>query len=356
MERAWLVRGYREGDEQGIFELWKAVYPGQYNKQQWMRWWRWRYKDNPAGGSKILLAEHDGRIVGHRAVIFINMKIGSEVVKAHQAGNLMTHPDYRNQGVSSTLERTSLDELESDGVNIGLNFPSEAEYPRHAKQGYFYIATTRILFRPFNWRNTLKTRTRNKLLLSLGTIGGNILQKVVYRARKAPAVEGLKITPISSFDERINEFWDRVSRQYPIMVVRNKDYLNWRYVAIPDVDYSIYIAEKADEICGYLVLRYMGREGVKEGVVFDIIAQSEEIAHCLISRAVEQCQQAKMDLISCPLIARETLLKVFRRNGFVSLFTKGIWFCIYSSSPHFSREFLKDSRNWLVQLGDSDAI
>ena len=56
-------------------------------------------------------------------------------------------------------------------------------------------------------------------------------------------------------------------------------------------------------------------------------------------------------------IANEQHLKAVRRNGFMSVpFAKGIRFCAYSSSPHISKDFLKNPRNWFVQIGDSDVI
>jgi hypothetical protein len=37
MERAWSIRAYEKGDENGIFELMKAVYPEKkYDREKWM--------------------------------------------------------------------------------------------------------------------------------------------------------------------------------------------------------------------------------------------------------------------------------------------------------------------------------
>ena len=140
------------------------------------------------------------------------------------------------------------------------------------------------------------------------------------------------------------------------MVVKNKDYLNWRYTAVPDRNYSIYIAEEASEIYGYLVLRCMQRQQTKAGVIFDILDQSENVAQCLISKAVERCKQEKMDLIYGSMLANKTLLNAFRKNGFISVpFIERGRFCAYLSSPHISRESLAKRENWFVQIGDSDA-
>lgn len=63
MERKWSMRTYTEGDEEGILELWKAVYPERaYDREKWLRWWRWMYKNNIADLGQIWLADDNGII------------------------------------------------------------------------------------------------------------------------------------------------------------------------------------------------------------------------------------------------------------------------------------------------------
>lgn len=356
MERKWLARPYQEGDEEGILELRQAVYPEkEYDWDKWLRWWRWMYKGNPAGAGLIWLAEHNGKIVGQYPLIFMNMKVRCEVVRASQNVDVMTHPDYQHQGIFYTLARAALKNVGKEGVHITIGFPNEAAYPGHIKSGWFDICSMQILLKPLNWGNVLRLKTMNKFLLKLGTVGGGFAEHTVYRTKEAPIIRGLTITQTSSFDDRINEFWTRVSNQHPIMVVRNKDCLNWRY-STPGVNYSILAAEKAGEIVGYLILRQGEEREVKVGRIFDMMAESAEVMHCLISKAIEQCIQNKTDLIFYHLIANKSYHQVLKWNGFISSpFIKGGRFCAYSSSPYIPMEFLKNPENWFVQIGDSDA-
>jgi len=359
MERKWSVRDYREGDEEGIFELWKAVYPERkYDRDRWMRWWHWLYKENPAGAGWMSLADHEGRIVGQQAAVPMVMNIGAEVATCFQSIDAMNHPAYRGQGVYKAVNMALFSRTAEDGVPIGYSFANEASHPiAVTRVPYFDVSRISNTVKPFNWGNTLKMGISNKFLLKSLAVGGNIAGKTFCRTKRAPVVEGLTISQVSRFDERINEFWDSVSSQYAIMVVRNKDYLNWRYVAVPDIDYTIYIAEKEGEINGYLVLRCMEMEQATAGVIFDILVQSEEIAQWLLSKATEHCKQEAVDLIYGSMLANKTLLKAFKRNGFISMpFVKGGWFVAHSSSQGISKEFLMDAKNWFVQIGDSDML
>ncbi len=359
MERVWAAREYREGDEEGVFELDKAVHPSSaQNKQRWMGWWQWMYKQNPAGAARIWLAEHEGRVVGQSAVIPVAMKVGSEIVTGFQAMHTMTHPEYRRQGIYETIAKKTYAEAAKKGMHIGYRFPNENSHPIAInKLNWFDVATMQIVFKPLNWGNALKLRINNRFLLGLCTVGGNMLDKMFYRAKEVPFVEGLTITRVSSFDERISEFCSTVSNQYPIMVMRSVDYLNWRYITVPDVEYSIYIAELAGEIHGYLVLRCIQKGQARVGAICDIFAQSEQIAQCLISEAIGHFEREEVDLVYCEMIKNKILHNAFKRSGFVSVpFIRGMRLCAYSSSPDIPKEFLQDSQNWLIQIGDSDSV
>lgn len=316
------------------------------------------YRENPAGPGRIWLAEHDGRIVGHTAIVPVMMKICGETLIGFQAIDTMTHPNYRRQGIYETLAKKAYAEAAKENMQIGYRFPNESNRRIAIKKlNWFDVASTHIMLKPINWRNAIKMRVGNRLLLNLGTIGGNLASKVFYKVERVPVMHGLAIRQVPSFDERINEFWTKVSNQHHIMVVRNKDHLNWRYATVPGVDYQIYIAEKSGGICGYLVLRYTERDGVKKAIIFDVLAVSEQITRCLLLRVIEDCQQEKADLIAFNLIANKTYLTAFRKSGFISSpFLRGVHFCAYSSDPHISKDFLKDPQHWYTQPGDSDAL
>lgn len=359
MKRKWAMGAYKEGDEEGILELWKAVHPQrEYDREKWLRWWRWMYKDNPAGEGRIRLAEHDGKIVGQYAIVPVRVKIGNKTVLGSQSLDTMTHPSYRRQKMFETLAKKVYDEAKRDGVYLVYGFPNEFSHPGFIKKlSWFNIGIMQPSFKPLNWRNAIKLKIKNKLLGKILAVGASLVfNKTFFRTQKPPFVEGLAINQVTSFDDRINDFGAKVSGQHQIMIVRDKDYLNWRY-STPEANYLIFVAERANEIYGYLVLEHKIQNGVKVSHIFDLIAQSEEVMHCLLSRAAEDCRQNEVDLILYPLIADKTYHRVLKKSGFMSLpFIKGMRFCAYSSSQFISKEFLKNPKNWLIQIGDSDQI
>lgn len=353
----WTARPYRESDKKSIFELTNAVFPNrEYSYESWLRRWHWFYRENPAGNGVIVVADHDGRIVGHSACVPIRVKIGDTIERTRLGSDAMTHPEYRRQGILTTLAKLKFEELERNGMYINYDFAGKGQAASvFAKSfGAETICSAKVLVRPFNWKAVIDSRIKNQVLARISAIGGSTLQKVFYRPLKPRALEGLIIHKVGSFDERVNGFWDKVSSDYEIMVVKNQEYLNWRYVTIPDIDYSIYTAEKGGEIYGYIVFRTIQQDTLRLTIVFNILALSPYAAQRLIAKAVEESLKEGSDLIYCSIVAGKKYLSSFRNNGFISVPNAGQGLKIQSSHPDIPKEFLYNPKNWFLFLGDSD--
>jgi len=361
MERKWSIRAYREGDESKILELWKAVYPaGEYSLEQWIRLWHWKYRNNPAGASTIWFAEDNGKLAGQYAITRVKIKIGNEVITGSQSLDTMTHPDYGHQGIFETLANKTYKEAGEKGIHVVYGFPNEYSYPGFKRKlGWFDICAQRAMIKPLNLENILVKYITNKFLLKICTVSMNLIVKTLYRTTNAPKVDGLTIARISSFDNRINDLWEKVSNDYKIIVVRDKEYLNWRFVDVPDVEYAIFLAEKEGQILGYTVLKCEKQQGLIFGRIFELVAPMEQqaVAQSLILKAVEFFKEQKADLVLYRLIANKVLYKTLRKSGFIySRFIGGKSpFIARANRPEVSEKFLRDPRHWFVQTGDSDA-
>jgi hypothetical protein len=353
----WFIRPYEEGDEAKIFELHNAVHPErEYDREKWMKWWHWMYKKAPFG-SKIWLADDDGKIVAQYCAILMNIKIGKDIIKAAQYINLLTHPDYRGQRIYLKLFNTAADDLAKIAVRIGFGFTNDNSYLLAKRRGFLHIPAKRQFVRIFNWANIRKTPIKNKIISRLCTLIGNGLNILVFRASRPPPIKGLTITRISRFDERINEFWTMACRQFPVIVCKNEEILNWRYAAVPDIDYSIFLAEKEGAIRGYLVLRSFQREHKKVTVIYSLLADSEEVSRNLLSEATKYCKKDSVDYIYWVGIASNSYLGTFKKMGFISRnYQTDSKFVVYSSDPNISKELITNPENWLIQVGDSDQL
>ena len=369
VQRKWILREYKEGDEEGIFDLCNAVYPeAQYDKESWMKWWHWQYKEIPFGSAKIWLADHDGKIVGQYPLIPLQFKARDKLLTAYLSLDVMTHPEYRYQGMFSLLERHALKEAEKEGIHITIGFPNDASYPGHVKSGYFLVSfmieMQKLLNLKKTWfmlANLLAGKIKSRLLSRVGAatvLASNLLFAKVLGIGHKTSDQRLTVSEVPSFDKRFDDFWQVVAPEYDLTIVRNSDYLKWRY-STPGTDYFIYAAEKAGEICGYAILQFVERRGLKVGRIMDMVVgkDSPQSAPTLVSKAVERCRQEGMDLVTYSALKSRAYYSVFRKNGFITIpYLRGGRLCVYSVSPDITKGFLQDPRHWLIRTGDTDSI
>ncbi len=94
----------------------------------------WKYHDNPAGKAVIMVAEAAGKIVGQVASVPTRLRLGDETVSGAQSLDVMTHPDYRNQGMFLALAKPSHELASSRGIEVIYGFPVPAAFQGYVKR------------------------------------------------------------------------------------------------------------------------------------------------------------------------------------------------------------------------------
>ena len=359
MNQRCSMRAYKKCDEDEIFELTKAVWEEQVpEKERWIKGWKWIHIDNPAGTSIIWLAENGSKIVSKYPVILENMKICDKVLKGAQLIDTMTHPQYRRQGICSALGKKALNETINKDIKLAYCFPTPQVYPLHMKSGWLDVCALQVMIKPLNLKNLIeKYITNKKLPHSILMFVGKLITKVAFRTTKFTEKNGVKISKISYFDDRFDDFWDKIKDDYNIIVVRDKRYLNWRYIDAPNAKYTIYAAEKGKEICGYIVLETAHSNGIMFGYIRDIIAYSNQsdILHSLISKGEQYFEEEKVDVIFSQMVPNKIYRKALFKNGFIHYFRSKSRFLAYNASG-FSLDVLKNPENWFIQIGDLPSV
>jgi GNAT superfamily N-acetyltransferase len=119
-ERKWQVREYRPDDINAVRELFGLVFHQLPPREYFI----WKYYDNPAGAAIIMVAEDQGRIVGQQVLMPAWLRLGNKVVLGAQTVDTMTHPDYRNQGMSTALITACMELAAAKRVEVLYGFPN----------------------------------------------------------------------------------------------------------------------------------------------------------------------------------------------------------------------------------------
>lgn len=352
LANSFVIRKYKEGDEKGIVELMRLCF-GRADFDYWMRHWVWEYKENPLGND-IWVVEYNGQIVAHHSHIPANLKVGKKIFRSCIGADSMTHLNFRRRRLQRKIEDIAHSELVKAGIYFSYYFPGDI-FHKHKKRGANYdVCKIPVMMKFFDTNETLRKLVGDKFLAKGLSVFLNPTINVFFRSKKNPIVKDLKITEIARFDDRINDFWKNVSRYFDIIVVRNKEYLNWRYFQRPNSSFKVLLAEEDDKILGYIVFSPKD----KKGFIVDLLVYPHRLGviQRLVLTAVEKLREEKVYQIICWMFKNSSYYKVLRTNGFIPLSSKHPFGVTIYSPSNVPIEFVKDPKHWFLTLGDTDGM
>ena len=360
MIRQWELRFYREGDEKEIVRLLNLALPeSNYTLARWL----WEYKNNPYGFLTIV-AEHEGRVVGHMGLFFLELQVGDMVIKGSQACDLAVHPDFRNQGMFLAMGKTLLNEAGEQGVPVTYGFPNRPAYFGHIKYGWFDAARVPVLRCPYHVYNIFEGEcAKHPRLKLLNHIVKNCSKRVDYlasklRERQPSSISNLVIKEVRMIDPRFDNLWKRMSGNYGVAVVRNRKYLNWRFLEKPDARYRVFAAEKSDDILGYIIVSADVSKYWKVGYIDDVLGENLDVVRNLVALALRFFRERGIDMAECWLLQQTFWYKALIEKGFIPMHilnpAEKKRFIVRVNSPSFLEVYKGAKKGWYLTYSDSD--
>jgi GNAT superfamily N-acetyltransferase len=347
-----LVR-YKKSEKEAVFAFLRTVHPSIPGDRLTSQW-DWKYDANPFNRESepyILLVKDEARIVGIQGSIPVRVSINGEERWAMCGGDLVLHPDYRGLGISRWIIRQS----RADHPVI-FGWINEMSHRALAHVITARCGRVTLLVSPLNWPELLWSGTGNRWLSRWGGRLAAAGQRLMRPRRTPPRLADVTISQIETFDEGADLFWRRVCRSYPVVVVRDQRYLNWRFVARPDATYTLLVATCGSDVVGYLILRSAEKDGVRWGYLVDFLVEgpSPSLLALLIDEAVERLRKeravAVMSFASAPAYQR-----ALSRQGFY-LWPWGSRASLYTrvEPPDPTWQAFQDVRQSFWTMGDGD--
>jgi len=363
MHGQWVARRYQPGDEVQILQLRRLVFGDGDEQRNAESYWRWEFRDNPAGDGRIWLAVAADKIVGQYAVIPVRMQYCGEVMMGSLSLDTMTHPDFRRQAVFATLANNLYEELERESIPVTYGFPNENSVEGFVtKLDWMYVRSLPVFVKPLDVSRIVGRFLGDRSLAYLIGKVSNPLARLLFRPTHAFQGERSKLKWIERFDARMDGFWEQVAARRRIAAVRDSTYLNWRYFDNPGRRYWAVVAERDGEILGYVILRCMEQFELRGGVIVDLgaLPDREPVLGALLVEAEGFFREQRSDLVACLISGDDEYSGLLRRSGYLPLPRKlGFkeWhFGCRVHSPALNSEFFGDPANWYVTFGDTDVI
>jgi hypothetical protein len=404
------IQRYRKSDREGVFDLWRSTHSGD-SADRLICQWDWKYDHNPFNREAELsrrasrervrefieathfgpqaerqrsryrsyLLESDGN--DDDPDIFLLKKNDREVLgmicsfpQLFQVGGTpqwvfvecdwIVHPEYRNKHFSFQLANRLRSGYALGFGWLGVN-AQRIIGNRHdaigAKQILSQLPPTGVkrampLVKPIDWRYLATRYTQNRFLRSAASVLAANATPLRHVFAGRARIPGVSVVQIESFDDVIDRLWQRASRDYPVMAVRDRRYLNWRFVARPDATYTMLTAVNGSETIGYLIFRVREDGGQPIGYLVDYLVENRSAAvfSLLLRHAEDKLLRDRVKAIVCNVASppyRGTLI----RHGYfpVLLDTRGYLSAAANSFDPKLRVFT-DLRRWFVTMGDGD--
>ena len=240
------IRSYRPEDEQNVLALWKTA----FGKEMPISLWNWKYQQNPFGCHMLLCVnDADEPVVMYGGVPYQAQWNGKRV-EITQLMDIMSHPDYRKTGLFIHTGNAFFDTFGGSKHSVMLyGFPGKY----HFEIGQKYLAYQKMASDIAYLSADPAALSENKPSVS----SGNIEQRF-------------------DIDASFDSLWKRCQVSYPFSVIRNADFLRWRFIDHPFNHYEIWghrmKAEK--DLAAYAILSFIDNKATLVdllGLPFDSI-------------------------------------------------------------------------------------
>jgi hypothetical protein len=354
-ERDWFVRPYRPEDGQRVAELYDEV----YHRALDLAFYNWKLHSQQAGSGapNVWVAESNGRLVGHYGGTPRRFCLQGRVVPARHTSDAMTSAQYRHQGVYSAVGDAAHAAWADAGEPFLFGLPNDKWGSRVAYLNYRRMFPAIWLRRPLLPERLLAERARvpAPLLRPVGSAGraaGRMWDRPLRQAAAGVQVESIT-TPGPEFDE----LWVLLREEFAALVVRDMEWVKYRYVAVPGCDYYLLLARRANRPAGYLAYRLTeGANGVTGWIMDLFTAPADEAARAaLLLDALTALRERGAGSVRVLLPPGTALFQQLRRAGFSP--TAGDFGChIVPLAWPDPPDVFHDPNRWFTMAGDYDII
>lgn len=235
------VRAFADGDELGILALFNQVFAEPSREPARDRsHWNWEYRDCPGGKQIVVAIDAEGAIIGHYAGIPLRAWVEGQEVMFSLVVDTMVHPLWRGG-----LRRENL--MVAAGKEYFRVYGESSE--TYASYGFPNQRAIRLGERDLHYR---------RLFDPLPTLYCNLFDP---GQRISVQESGLILAEVDRFAAETDVLWRDLRDRYPLALIRDADYLNWRYVDNPRKFRRYLVRDESSRLRGMAIFceRWMGQ-------------------------------------------------------------------------------------------------
>jgi hypothetical protein len=314
----------------------------------------WQFFDNTVSSCFVDIAydEKKGKTAGIYAVSGVKFKVGSEEIIGTQSLDTITDINYRGKGLFTVLSKSVYNKLINSEIGLVYGFPNgNSIHGFEKKLDWNVLDPLPFLIKP------LKSKYFTDRIKAL-----SFLPNIQLSFSKLKRSKNFFISEENVFPKEVNIIWERFSANFEVAVVRDRDYLNWRYVRKPNQNYRIaHCHDQNNEYVGFVVFTTKEKHNGKIGYIMELIYDpaSSEAATLLMNHAVTSIKSESADCILAWCLEHSPSYNTFKKDFFVKMPEKIRPIELHFGARCFNSE-LKEQvykrENWYLSYSDSDTV
>jgi hypothetical protein len=313
----------------------------------------WSLACNPYGQPRAWLAidESSGKVIGSVSAFPRRVLVNGEAVIGWNGGDTSIDPEFRTLGAAIKLRRAVKHCVDRGEMRFLYSHPVDRMRAVLEKIGHAVIgrlARHGVILRLDRFAN--QWLGKNLLAAALSTAANPLL--LAWPGNFAPRNgAAVHLQSENRFGDEYDELFNRVAKNYPVIAVRDANFLSWRFLQNPmHREFRIFRLDAGNRLRGYAVVDFKG-DGAR---ILDFLVENEaKDLSALFAGLVRWLRANRFCSVSVRTTDDHPILRLFHALGPTSLDTINSGIAVHAPANGPDRLVL-DGRNWFMTQADRD--
>jgi ubiquinone/menaquinone biosynthesis C-methylase UbiE len=229
-----LIKGYQPNNEQAIVEQFNRI----FGQNRTLNHWRWKYSENPFGGPTVSMAWDNAQLASHYSAYPLPLSVFGHQTTTFHVGDTFTLPEYRGVGRGKTnLLSRVVRHFHKSWCEGKIDFFYGFNTGRIQKLGKSFLSYVPVA-PVYEYTYSASQMELNKI------------------SKLKRLVKGYRIELAEHCGDWADTLFERVKNDFPMLISRTREYLQWRYDRHPDYSYQYVLLKRWGKVIGWWVIRY----------------------------------------------------------------------------------------------------
>ncbi len=313
----------------------------------------WSLACNPYSQPRAWLAidESSGKVIGSVSAFPRCVQVNGKAVICWNGGDTSIDPEFRTLAPAIKLRRAVKECVDRGEMRFIYSHPVDRMRAVLEKIGHAVIgrlARHGVILRLDRFANQWLGKN---VLASAMAIAANPLLRVWPGNFISQNGAAVRLQPQNRFSEEYDELFERVAKNYPVIAVRDAQFLSWRFSQNPmHREFHIFRLEAENRLQGYAVVDFVG-DGAR--ILDFLVDDGANNLQPLLIGLIRWLRANRFCSVSVRAADHDPILRLFRALGPTSLDTVNSGIAVHAPVDGPDRLVL-DGRNWFMTQADRD--